>query len=108
MDLFIPRSGDIFSISINKNHFSIAFFFPLFRYSTYTGVITRRPKFLIPKMTALKRFYDLVKLDQMPRVVCEKCIKYPINFHTSIREGNELQYSGYDRTIIDKLLRRTR
>jgi len=57
-------------------------------------------------MTAMKRFFELVALDQVPGVLCLKCIKYPIEFHTSIRAGNELDYSGYERTIIDKILRR--
>lgn len=109
MQLYIPKTGNTVALCIKQNYFSIAFFFPVFRYSTAGGLQIRRPHFLIPKMTALERFFDLVKLDQMPRVVCQKCIKYPIEFHTSIREGNELQYSGYyTRTILDIILRRNK
>ena len=57
-------------------------------------------------MTATKRFFELVKLDQMPGVSCQKCIKYPIDFHTSIVMGNELEYSGYDKTFFQKLFRK--
>jgi len=106
MELYIPKGGDIFSICIKKHYQSIAFLFPVFRWSSVAGFTIRLPR-IHPTMTAMKRFYQLVKLDQIPGVICNKCIKYPIEFHTSIREGNELQYSGYERTIIDKLLRRT-
>lgn len=77
----------------------------MFRYSTVAGFWFRRPH-QEPQMTALTRFFELAKLDQIPRVTCQKCIKYPINFHTSIRMGNELEYSGYDKTFFQKLFKR--
>ena len=105
MQLYIPKTGNFFSIHVEKNHKSISFLFPMFRYSTTSGLMWRTPR-IHPKMTAMKRFFELVALDQVPRVVCPKCIRYPLEFHNSIRAGDELQYSGYERTIIDKILRR--
>jgi len=105
MQLYIPKTGNIFSLCLTNNYQSISFGRTSFRYSSYAGLTIRRPR-IHPKMTAMKRFFELVQLDQVPRVVCQKCIKYPIEFHTSIRSGNELQYSGYERTIVDKILRR--
>lgn len=104
MELYIPKGGNTFSICIQKGYRSISIG-RIFRYSTVAGVWFRRPR-IEPKMTALKRFEGLVKLDQIHSVSCQKCIKYPIDFYSSIRGGKELEYSGYENTIIDKLLRR--
>ncbi len=104
MELYIPKGGDVFSVCIEKYYKSISFG-RFFRYSTVAGFWFRRPR-IEPKMTALKRFLELVKLDQMDGINCQKCIKYPIEFHTSIRLGNELEYSGYDKTFFQKLFKK--
>jgi len=69
----------------------------------------RRPLRHRTVMTALLRLKELIVLDQMPGVTCQKCIKYPIEFHVSIRSGDELDYSGYyKRTILDIILKRNK
>jgi len=103
MELYIPKTGNTFSICLEKGYKSISIG-RMIRWSTVSGWWLRRPR-IEPKMTAMKRFYELVTLDQMFGVTCQKCIKYPIEFHTNIIEGNELQYSGYERTIFNKILR---
>lgn len=106
MEIYFPKGGDWFSLCIKKRYRAISFG-NCFRYSTVAGFTLRKPRIPLKIDTALLRFYELVALDQMPRVSCQKCIKYPIEFHTSIIEGNELQYSGYyHRSLLDILLRR--
>lgn len=97
----IPKSGDILLISIHRNRYLIII--GRLTISSVSGIWFRRPR-AEPKMTAMKRFEEFVETDNL--VFCQKCIKYPIDFYYSIREGKELQYSGYERTIIDKILRR--
>ena len=104
MELYIPKTGDIFSVCIKNGYHSISLG-RMFRWSSVAGFCFRRPH-QEPQMTALTRLFELVKLDQMPRLICQKCIRYPINFHTSIRRGNELEYSGYDKTFFQKLFKR--
>jgi len=104
MELYIPKSGNIFSICIKDGYHSISIA-GIFRWSTVSGFWLRRPR-IEPKMAALQRLDELVKLDQITGLECKKCIKYPLNFYYGIREGNELQYSGYERTIFNKILRR--
>jgi len=98
----IPKIGDILLIDIHRHKFFISLGKFLI-ISSYSGIWTRKP--LRPrKMVAMKRFFDLVKCDNLSK--CDKCIKYTLQFHTSIIEGNEIVYSGYERTLLDKILRR--
>lgn len=94
-ELYIPKTGDIFSFSWKRGGLKSISFGRVFRYSTFSGLWLRRPRIERP-MTALKRFFELVQLDQVEGLTCEKCKMYPIEFHTSIRAGNELDYSGFE------------
>lgn len=100
----IPKTGNVLLIHLTKH----SYFLSIWRLiiSSHSGVWITRPIIPPRKMTALKRFYSLVELDQCGKVDCQKCIRYPIEFHTSIRNGNEIQYSGYETTILDRILRR--
>lgn len=98
----IPATGDILLINIHRDRFfiSIGGFLII---SSVSG-IWRRKSIRPRKMIAMKRFYDFVTCDNLAK--CNKCIHYPIKFHKSIVEGNEIDYSGFEITLLDKIFRR--
>lgn len=104
LQLYVPKTGDIFSFYWRRRGLKSISLGRIFRFSTFSGFWFRKPR-IEPPMTALKRFYELVQLDQVEGVSCQKCIKYPIEFHTSIRAGNELEHSGFE-SIRDTILGR--
>lgn len=100
----IPKTGNLFSFWVTKRYQAICFG-QFFRYSSVSGLYIRKPLVQKKTMLDLLRWYEFVKMDNMTD--CKKCLGHVMHFYTSMRNGDEIDYSGYyKRTFLDILLRR--